>query len=101
MLFRSDTLQPITIGDKIINKVYDKNKVKYFVIAGNLSQKYSLEQVKRLVTRIGGTVESEITAKTDILILAEGFKNSSLYQLAVERGIETMLESEFLGYLGD
>ncbi len=96
-----DPLVPIKKGDKIINPVYDRNKVKYFVIAGKLSQKYSLEQVRRMVKQIGGTIEDEITAKSDIVVLGEDFKKDPVYQRAVERGIETMLESEFLGYLGN
>ncbi|NUM35448.1 MAG: hypothetical protein HUU50_12950 [Candidatus Brocadiae bacterium] len=97
----ADALNPIKKGDKIINPVYDRNKVKYFVIAGKLSQKYSLEQVRRMVKQIGGTIEDEITAKSDIVVLGEDFKKDPIYLRAVERGIETMLESEFLGYLGD
>lgn len=96
-----DSLNPIQSGDKIINPVYDRHKVKYFVVAGRLLQKYSLEQVSRLVKQIGGQIEEEITAKTDIVVLGDDFKNSPIYQKAVERGIETMLESEFLDYLGN
>lgn len=95
----NNILVPIISGDKIINRVYDRNKVKYFVIAGKLSQKYSLDQVERLVKQIGGKIETNVTGKTDIVILAEGFRNDPVYKIAVERGIETMMESEFLGYL--
>ena len=97
----NNALNPLSQGDLIINRVYDRNKVKYFAIAGKLSQKYSFEQVMRMVTRIGGKIEQQITARTDIVVLCEGFREDPLYQLALERGIETMLEAEFLGYLSD
>lgn len=95
----ADTLNPINSGDKIINSVYDRNKTKYFVVAGKLIQKYSLQQVKRMVSNIGGTVEDEITAKTDFVILGEDFENDSIYTRAEQLGIETMLEAEFVNHL--
>ena len=96
----TNPLDPIITGDKIINPVYEKDKVRYFVIAGRL-EKYSLEQARRLVERLGGKIESEVSAKTDFVVLGEGFKKDPAYQIALDRGIETMLESEFLGYIGD
>lgn len=96
----TNSLEPILVGDKIINPVYDKDKVRYFVIAGRLG-KYSSEQASRLVEKLGGKIEKEISAKTDFVVLGDGFKKDPTYQVATERGIETMLESEFLGYLGD
>lgn len=95
----TDDLAPITNTDKIINAVYDKNKVKYFVIAGKLVQKYSKTQVKRMVADIGGTVEDEITAKTDFIILGKEFADDPIYKRAAQLGIETMLESEFIQHL--
>ncbi|WP_372364486.1 BRCT domain-containing protein [Candidatus Uabimicrobium sp. HlEnr_7] len=99
ILSTTDDLSPITNSDKIINAVYDKNKVKYFVIAGNLVQKYSRTQVKRMVAKIGGTVEDEITAKTDFIILGKNFADDAIYKRAAQLGIETMLESEFIQHL--
>jgi NAD-dependent DNA ligase len=96
----NNPLDPIVAGDKIINPVYDRNKVRYFVIAGRLG-KYSLEQASRLVEKLGGKIEKEISARTDFVVLGDGFKKDTVYQTATDRGIETMLESEFLSYLGD
>lgn len=93
-------LDPLTKGDKIINPVYDRNKVRFFVVAGRL-QKYSLDQASRVVAKLGGKVEREISAKTDFVVLGEGFKSDPIYQMCTERGIETMLESEFVTYLGE
>ena len=95
----TDELDPIAVGDQIINPVYDRNKVKYFVVAGRLSQKYSWEDAARLIEKLGGKLEKEITAKTDFVVLAGGFEKDPLYQRSVELGIETMLESEFVNYL--
>ena len=94
-----DNLNPVQVSDKILNPVYDKNKVKYFVIAGSLSQKYSLDQVRHRIEQLGGKIEDHITAKTDIVVLCDKFKKDKTYQLSLERGIETMLESEFIDYL--
>lgn len=94
-----DELNPVQENDKILNSVYDKNKVKYFVIAGSLSQKYSLDQVIHRIEQLGGKIEQNITAKTDIVVLCDKFKKDKNYQLSLERGIETMLESEFIDYL--
>lgn len=94
-----DELNPVQEHDKILNPVYDKNKVKYFVIAGSLSQKYSLDQVTHRIEQLGGKIEKNITAKTDIVVLCDKFKKDKTYQLSLERGIETMLESEFIDYL--
>lgn len=94
-----DELNPVQEHDKILNPVYDKNKVKYFVIAGSLSQKYSLEQVTHRIEQLGGKIEKNISAKTDIVVLCDKFKKDKTYQLSLERGIETMLESEFIDYL--
>ncbi len=95
----NDSLSPVTVGDKIINPVYDRNKTTYFVIAGRLTQKYSPIQATRLIEKLGGKIEREITAKTDFIVLSSGFANDPLYQRSVELGIETMLESEFVAYL--
>jgi Skp family chaperone for outer membrane proteins len=95
-----DDLNPIVPGDFIINPVYDRNKVKYFVVAGTLDQ-YTPEQAIRRIERLGGKFEKAISAKTDFVILASGFKNDPKYKIAVERGIETMLETEFYSYTGD
>jgi len=95
-----NTLNPIQARDKIFNKVYDRNKIKYFAIAGHLSQKYSSEQVRRLVVQIGGQIEDNLSAKTDIVILGEGYTEDPIYKLVQERGMATMLEVEFLSYLG-
>lgn len=100
ILETNNALDPIVTGDKIINPVYDRNKVRYFVIAGRLG-KYSLEQASRLVEKLGGKIEKEISARTDFVVLGEGFKKDMVYQTAIDRGIETMLEAEFLSYLGD
>ena len=96
-----DPLNPVKASDKIINPVFDRNKVKYFVIAGSLSQKYSLDQVSHIMETLGGRIEKEITARTDIVVLCDGFKRDEIYKLAQERGIETMLESEFIDYISE
>lgn len=93
-----DPLDPIHSGDKIINRIYDSNKTRYFVVAGNL-ERYSLEEFSRMVERIGGKLETEITAKTEMIILANGFNDHPIFQRGMERGIEMMLESKFLGYI--
>ena len=94
-------LNPIKAGDKIINRVYQKGKIKYFALAGEFSQKYSLEQVRRIIKQIGGEIEGQITINTDIVILGKNFRKDPKYRKARERGIETMLETEFLDYLAN
>ncbi len=93
-------LNPIKQGDKIINSVYDKNKIKYFVVAGKITRKYSMDQIRRMVSEIGAQIEDSLTPKTDTIILGEGFERDPIYQSAQERGVETMLEVEFLEHLG-
>ena len=80
ILETTNDLAPISSGDKIINTVYDKNKTKYFVVAGDLIQKYSLQQVRRMVADIGGKIEDQITAKTDFVILGENFESDPVFK---------------------
>lgn len=96
----ADSFNPIQARDKISNRVYDRNKTKYFVVAGRLSEKYSTDQVRRLVTQIGGQIEDNLSSKTDIVVLGEGYKDDPIFKTAQERGMETILEANFLGYLG-
>lgn len=93
-----NSLDPIVPGDKIINRVYDRNKIKYFVIAGTL-EKYSVQELRYLLEKLGGKIEDELSAKTDFIVLGEGFRDHPIYKKALERGIEMILESEFLSYL--
>ena len=57
------------------------------------------QELSYMLEKLGGKIEEEMSAKTDFVVLGEGFRDHPVYKRATERGIEMILESEFLNYL--
>lgn len=68
-----------------------------FVLTGTLSS-MTREQAKEKIEKLGGTVASSISKKTDYLVVGE--EPGSKLQKARELGIKTLSEEEFLKLIG-
>jgi hypothetical protein len=69
---------PISAGDKIVNAIYDPEKVYRFVVFGNfdtngdfIATPAETNAIKALVREWGGTVQDDITGQTDFVVLGE------------------------------
>lgn len=77
-ILRSTRGNPIIEGDKLVNPVYDPNKVYNFVVFGNFDTNRDFvftpqerSELVALVEEWGGRVESDISGETDFLVLGQ------------------------------
>jgi DNA ligase (NAD+) len=70
-------------------------KDKTFVFTGGLSS-LTREQAKNIIRDLGGQIASTVGHKTDYVVVGEG--SGSKLQKAVELGIPTLSEEEFLTF---
>jgi hypothetical protein len=72
----SNARKPVLVDDTIANLVWDGNKSRSFVVAGNFSFSGSstpdadgATRVRALITKWGGTVTDKVTPSTDFVVL--------------------------------
>jgi hypothetical protein len=77
-VLRASRGNPIIEGDKIVNPVYDPNKVYNFVVFGNFDTNNDFvytpqerSELAALVEEWGGRVESDISGETDFVVLGQ------------------------------
>ena len=63
-----DNFDPITVGDVLINPVYDPRGQRNAVLAGRFSGQYDEKELRALLGRMGITVQSSLDLTTDFLI---------------------------------
>ncbi len=64
-----DPFRPVTVGDVLINPVYDATGERYAVLAGNFVGAYSEKELTMLLAEMGIIVQASIDEGTDMLIL--------------------------------
>ena len=93
-------LDPIVNGDFIVNPVFNEERPVYFAFAGKF-KKVTQERAKKLIEQLGSKIETEVTAKTNFVIIGDDAKNHANYNSAVSFGIPLMTEETLLKYIGD
>ncbi|MCL6612257.1 MAG: NAD-dependent DNA ligase LigA [Peptococcaceae bacterium] len=71
---------------------------KTVVLTGTL-KKYTRQEARELVERLGGRVSSSVSGKTDLVVAGED--PGSKYEKAVKLGVRVIDEEEFLGLVGE
>ncbi len=77
-------------------KKSEKLKGKVFVFTGELKS-YTRSKAKEIVELLGGKVSSSVSRKTDFVVVGEN--PGSKYKKAIELGVKTINEEEFLKLL--
>ena len=69
---------PILPGDRCVNAVWDPNKEYRFVVFGNFDTNFDgsatpaeRQDIEAIIAEWGGTIEDELTGRTDFVILGE------------------------------
>ncbi|MBI1851860.1 MAG: hypothetical protein HYR85_16100 [Planctomycetes bacterium] len=102
-----DPMEPIVAGDLISNPYFDRDKKPVFVFLGDLPGRYSKEEVTRLLRAKGATVEDNVTAMTDFLVVGQPPKSDTpivledtpTFQLAKEFGVQVMSANDLTSYI--
>lgn len=103
ILSQASRRDPIVTGDFIANPVYRMDAAPVFVICGEL-ERYSREDMKRLIEENGGKVDGKVSPRTDFVVAAGDtvkYQGESLanYHEALQLGLRMMNEKELLQYL--
>lgn len=97
-------VDPVVGGDLIINPVYGKNRSVYFVFAGAFAMD-TAANIKTMIEQIGGTVEKDISAKTNFVIVGSKLpaqpEQDPNYRAALNFGIPLLMEKDLVRYIGD
>jgi len=77
-ILRSQLNKPILLGDAVANLIWDRNKAKVFVIAGDFDLNNDEEvdptapdKIKRLIEKWGARVDDAISVDTDFLVVGK------------------------------
>ena len=92
---------PILVGDMVSNPLYDPNAKPVFVLCGEMDR-YSKEDMVRLIEENGGRVDRKVSPQTDFLVTGgtiDKFENTPDFKDAKQLGIRMMSEKELLDYL--
>lgn len=100
----ADPYDPVKPGDYIFNPVYDKERPRVFVFAGKFDAPeyvFKKDEMKKRIEAIGGSVDDQVTLKTDFVIVGEDFQDDANYGKAGEIGILVIPVKELFPYLAD
>ena len=65
----ADPFRPVVAGDEVFNPVFDPTGERFAVLAGRFAGALDESEVKLVLANMGVTVQSNISASTDMLIL--------------------------------
>ncbi len=88
-----DLNDPIIAGDLLHNPVYDPDKVYGFAIRGDF-QRFSTEELQRLILDVGGRIETDLSVNTDYLVAGTNCQND--LSLATKLGLSILSEDQVL-----
>ncbi|HKX45320.1 MAG TPA: hypothetical protein VJP77_01255, partial [Planctomycetota bacterium] len=66
---QTDPFDPISRGDELVNPVFDPRGERNAVLIGRFSGRYSEDEVRALLERMGITVQDQVELTTDLLIV--------------------------------
>ncbi len=96
----TDELDPIVSGDMLINPIFNREKPIYLTYAGRFS-KVNGSRGAQEITRMGGKVESKVSARTNFVVVADDKgKEHKNYLDAKKFKIPVMTEQILLRYIG-
>lgn len=101
-----DELDPIVVGDKIANVAFDSKKAFSFGLIGTFD-KFTKEELKRLIEREGSTVSAKIESGLDYIVVGKfntedpSDPENLRYKLAKDFHIQILNEDEIRKYLRD
>lgn len=92
---------PILVGDIISNPLYEPDAHPVFVLCGEM-ERYSKEDMVRLIEENGGRVDVKVSPQTDFLVTGgsiDKYEGTANFRDAKQLGIRMMDEKELLDYL--
>ncbi|MFH1231278.1 MAG: BRCT domain-containing protein [Planctomycetota bacterium] len=89
----------ITINDFVNSDIYNRQKTKTFLFAGNTVGKYLLEEIKKKIEEFGGKVLSEVTSDVVYVVVGKDFENDANYKKAIQLGAVVLREKELYNLL--
>ncbi len=101
ILSQVDARDPIVAGDLIANPVYRVDDNPVFVLCGEM-ERYSREDLARLIEENGGRVQAKVSPDTDFLVTggARGkYEGDPNFREALQLGLSMMSEGDLLQYL--
>jgi NAD-dependent DNA ligase len=87
-------------GDYIANDIFDRNKKRFFAVAGKLRGKYSLDELTEKIKQIGGEILDHVSIETSYLIAGDGYQDEPSFNEAKELGIKIIREKDLYDLLG-
>lgn len=90
---------PITTHDLVNSEIYNREKIKTFVFAGNTIGRYSLDDIKKKTEEFGGKVLSEVTSDVIYVVVGKDFENDENYKKAIYLGAVVLREKELYDLL--
>jgi DNA ligase (NAD+) len=97
-------LQKLTVAGVIFEKIEQASRQKTtlagktFVLTGSLQQ-LTRDEARDLIRKLGGDVSSSVSTQTDYVVVGE--EPGSKYAKAVNLGVRTISENDFLKMLKD
>jgi len=77
-IIKSEIRNPIIMGNKVINLIWDSNNVNYFVVAGDFDldgdgtmDRQGPEKIKSLIRKWGGEVADKVSIDVDYAVLGQ------------------------------
>jgi NAD-dependent DNA ligase len=93
-----DILDPVVTGDMIINPIFNLTSPIYIAFAGSFGNQ---DKIKKNIEKLGAKIETEVTAKTNFVIVGKKGEEHVNYISAISFGVPLMSEEILLKYLGD
>jgi hypothetical protein len=91
---------PIENRDKIYNELYEGGKTRYIAFAGRFTGKLSNEEAAAFIRKFGDHYQEKVDARTNYVIVSEGYKEHPNYLVAKDLGVKILLEKYLYDYLG-
>jgi NAD-dependent DNA ligase len=91
-----DPNDPLLPGDQLHNPVYDPDKKITFTIRGEF-KRFSSEEMARLITDAGASVDGQLTTGTDYLVAGTNCQKD--LELATKLGMTVLSEDQLLDFV--
>ncbi|MBI2898966.1 MAG: hypothetical protein HYY17_02165 [Planctomycetes bacterium] len=112
-----DASDPLRVGDRIYNEVFERGRPRYIAIAGRLTGRLSNDEAATLIRKFGDHYQDRVDQRTDFLVVGEGYDgpdgragtgdadtsgedDDPNFRLARDWGVKIILERTLYEYLG-